>query len=119
MVCEAEMLSCQEWVEALNSAARAQGFRGSLTFEECSMGSFEEKWGVVGTEVGVMYQCIGDMRAQSFQNTSGLHELRLKDLDLEIGLVTTKQLFEQTDCAALLRKGDDDTPQLGTIGIKN
>ena len=119
MLCEAEKMTCQEWVETLRLAAKAQGYQGSLLYEECSMETSEEKWGVVGTELGVMYQYIADMRAQSFQNTSGLPEVSLRDWGLDTGLVTTRQLFDQTDCAPLFQRGDDEPPLLGTIGVRN
>ncbi len=56
--CEAERLSCRQWVEALDSAAQEQGLHGSVEFEVCSVQDFENKWGVVGTECGLMFQYI-------------------------------------------------------------
>lgn len=118
VACEAEELSCQQWVEALDSAAKAQGLHGSVLFEECSMEGFEAKFGVVGTEVGVMFQYIGDTRERSFHNTSGLPEVSMRELGIDAELVSSREFFEHADCGALFRSADDDTPQFGTISIK-
>lgn len=115
--CEAEKLSCQQWVEALNSAAKAQGLHGSVLFQECSMDDFEAKFGVVGTECGVMFQYIGEARERSFQNTSGLPEVSVRELGISAELVSSRELFGHVDCAALFRSADDDTPRFGTIGV--
>lgn len=115
--CQAEQLSFRQWVGVLDTAAKMQGLDASVAFEECSFEAFEEKWGLVGVECGLMFQYYGDARERSFQNTSGLPEVSLKELGVDTSLVSTRKLFDRVDCGALLRQGDDDTPRLGTIGV--
>lgn len=43
------------------------------------------------------------------------HALGLVRVDA--GLVSTRALFDHTDCGALLHRGHDDTPRFGTIGV--
>lgn len=117
--CESEKLSCRQWVEALGSAAQAQGLDGSVEFEECSMQPFEDKWGVVGAECGLMFQYIAAEQERSFLNTSGLPEVTVKDLGLDTGLISARELYHNTDCGALFRSAEDGTPRFGTIGVKD
>jgi hypothetical protein len=113
IACEAERISCRQLVAALDSAARSQGVDKSVTFEECTMQSMEEKWGVVGNEIGQMMTYIAEVKDRAFENTSGLPEITADQLGIE--LVDTKSFYENLDCVALLKQVDNDEVHLGTV----
>ena len=98
--------------------AKSRSWKLEGAKEDFSMEDFEAKFGIVGTECGEMFEYIGDTHERSFQNTSGLPEVSVRELGIYVDLVSTRELFDHVDCGALFHSGDDDTPQFGTIGIK-
>lgn len=117
LTCVAEVMSFRQWVGALDAAAKAQGLSGSIVFEECSLKEFEEKFGDMGTETGVMLQYYHDERERSFENTSGLPEVSLRELGVDDAMVSSRDLYDRTDLKALLNSGDDHVPRYGTLGL--
>jgi hypothetical protein len=105
-------------VEALSSAGKAQGHHETVVFEQCDLKSFEDKFGVAGTEIGEMFAYIGEVKERSFANTSGLPEVSPQELGVVADLVSARRFFDRTDCGALLRQGTDDTPRFGTLGVE-
>ena len=54
VACESEWTSCRQWIAGLNAAAQSQGVKRSVTFKEGAMKSIEDRWGVLGNEIGQM-----------------------------------------------------------------
>lgn len=78
------------------------------------MQSIEERWGVLGNEIGQMMAYISDVKERAFENTSGLPECSASQLGVQEELVPVKVFYEKLDCMALLREVDDNETHLGT-----
>jgi hypothetical protein len=114
IACETEHISCQQWVACLDTAAKSQGVQKSVTFEECTMQSIEERWGILGNEIGQMMAYISEVKERAFENTSGLPESSASQLGVQAELVPVSVFYEKLDCVALLREVDDGERHLGT-----
>lgn len=114
VACESERISCREWVACLETAARSQGANSSVTFEECTMRSIEDRWGILGNEIGQMMAYIGEVEERAFGNTSGLPEISARQLGVQDDLVFAREFYRKLDCAALLREVDAGERHLGT-----
>jgi hypothetical protein len=112
--CESEQISCRQWVACLDTAAKSQGFQKSITFEECTMQSIEERWGILGNEIGQMMAYISEVKERAFENSSGLPEISASQLGVQAELVPVSVFYEKLDCVALLREVDDGERHLGT-----
>jgi hypothetical protein len=113
VACESEHLSCRQWVAAFRAAARRQGVRKTIVYEECSIRSMEEAWGILGNEIGQMMLYISETGRWAFENTSGLPEIKPERLGVE--LFDTRAFYEQFDCVALMRQVDNEEVHLGTV----
>lgn len=78
------------------------------------MQSMEDRWGILGNEIGQMMAYIGDTKDRAFENTTGLREITAKELGVGEQLVSTQALYEKTDCAALFKEVDAGEMHLGT-----
>jgi hypothetical protein len=114
VACESERISCRKWVECLDASAQAQGVKKRVTFEECTMQDIEDRWGILGNEIGQMMAYVGEVKDRAFENTSGLPDLKASQLGIESELVSAKTFYEHLDCVALLREVDNDERHLGT-----
>ncbi|KAK5062504.1 hypothetical protein LTR84_004577 [Exophiala bonariae] len=112
--CESERISCRQWVACLDTAAKSQGVRKTITFEECTMQSIEERWGVLGNEIGQMMAYISELEERAFENTSDLPEINASQLGVQAELVPVRVFYEKLDCVALLREVDNGEIHLGT-----
>ena len=112
--CESERISCRQWVACLGAAAKSQGVQKSVTFEECTIQSLEESWGILGNEIGQMMAYISETEGRAFENTSGLPEINASHLGVQTELVSVNVFYENLDCVALLREVDDGKKVMGT-----
>lgn len=116
--CESERISYRQWVACLDTAAKSQGVQKSITFEECTMKSIEETWGILGNEIGQMMAYISEIGERAFENTSGLPEINANQLGVQTELIPVNVFYEKLDCVALLREVDDGERVLGTASRK-
>lgn len=114
IACETEHMSCRQWVACLDTAAKSQGAQKSVTFDECTMQSIEERWGILGNEIGQMMAYISEVKERAFENTSGLPESSATQLGVQAELVPVSAFYEKLDCMALLREVDESLRHLGT-----
>lgn len=78
------------------------------------MQSMEERWGVLGNEIGQMMAYISEVKERAFENTSGLPESSASQLGVQAELVPVSVFYEKLDCVALLREVDNSERHLGT-----
>jgi hypothetical protein len=114
IACESERISCRQWVACLDAAAKSQGVQKSITFEECTMESIEESWGILGNEIGQMMAYISEAEGRAFDNTSGLPEISARQLGIQAEMVPASVVYEKLDCVGLLREVDGGERHLGT-----
>lgn len=114
VACESEHITCRQWVACLGTAAKSQGVQKSVTYKECTMQSMEERWGILGIEIGQMMAYISDFGDRAFENTSGLPESTATQLGVQAELVPVSSFYEKLDCVALFREVDDGERHLGT-----
>lgn len=82
------------------------------------MKSLEERWGVLGNEIGQMMKYVDEVKDRSFENTSGLMETRAIDLGVDNQLVPSSKFYDGLDCLALMREVESGTTHLGAAGRK-
>ncbi len=78
------------------------------------MQSLEERWSILGNEIGQMMAYINEVKERAFENTSGLPESSANQLGIQAELVPVSVFYEKLDCVTLLREVDDGQRHLAT-----
>lgn len=92
----AEILSAREWAKSLGKALKRRGKDTRVVFMESTLGEFEELWGALGTEIGLMFKYFNDYGEGSY------------GVGVEGNQVVTAQ---ELGIAGLLRSSEDAAAQ--------
>ncbi|VUC23037.1 unnamed protein product [Clonostachys rosea] len=88
----ADTLSCTEWAAIFQKVQDKLGSGSKVSFKECSLKEYEEKWGEMGTEVGRMMTYFNEFGERSFTiSTWGWPIVTAKDLGIKHDLRSTEE----------------------------
>ena len=91
-----EVMSCRDWAAAFERVMRSLGKDDKVVFVECSVSAYEELWGALGTEVGIMFAYFKEFGRRAFEAESGDHPIMTaKDLGIENQLRSTEDKFKE------------------------
>lgn len=93
----AEVTSIREYAKTLENALKRRGKETRVIFLESSLSDFEQIWGPVGTEIGLMFKYFNDYGDGNYEMHSGTYRY-----------VTAKQLGIE----GILRKNEDTLAQI-------
>ncbi|CAI6088231.1 unnamed protein product [Clonostachys chloroleuca] len=88
----ADYLSCNEWAAIFQKVQDKLGSGSKVLCKECSLAEYEEKWGAIGTEVGLMMAYFNEFGEKSFStSTWGWPVATAGDLGIEHDLRSTEE----------------------------
>ncbi|KAJ0119898.1 HSCARG dehydrogenase [Diaporthe amygdali] len=80
----AELTSIQEYAKTLETALKSQGKEIKVNFLECSLSDFEQLWGALGTEIGLMFKYFNDHGDGNYETDPHTYQyMTAKDLGIE------------------------------------
>ncbi|KAF4973794.1 hypothetical protein FSARC_20 [Fusarium sarcochroum] len=86
-----ETMTCEDWAAALTRALRRQGKFVGAVYAQCTLAEYEQVWGQIGTEVGLMFAYFDHLGPRSFEMETGSEPLLYpKDLGIEEELKSTE-----------------------------
>jgi hypothetical protein len=102
VVVAAEMISCRDWVKAIEKSLRKQGKEINAVYLDCSLEAFEQLWGPIGTEIGLMMKLFGEVADGMTADAGPLPALNARDLGIEGQMRSTEDTIADMDWQTLI-----------------
>ncbi|KPM39380.1 hypothetical protein AK830_g7211 [Neonectria ditissima] len=94
----AEFLSPRDWAKSVEKALTRRGKESRVVFVESALSEFEELWGALGTEIGVMFRYFNDYGKSSYDvGTDGRQVVTAQDLGIADLLRSSEEAAAQVE----------------------